>query len=135
MMKMTRRARLGDLERSIMDRLWALDTSDAGAALTVREIHDSISEERDIAYTTVMTVLDRLAKKKVVTRSRDGRAWQYSPVGSREEMTAASMRNTLESLDSGDRKAAMLHFIGGASKEEIADLQALLEAASPKSSG
>ncbi len=113
-----------------MDVLW-----DSDGDLSVREVHERLGEQRDLAYTTVMTVLDRLAKKKVVTRSRDGRAWQYSPVGSREEMTAASMRNTLESLDSGDRKAAMLHFIGGASKEEIADLQALLEAASPKSSG
>ncbi|NLG21939.1 MAG: BlaI/MecI/CopY family transcriptional regulator [Actinomycetales bacterium] len=123
-------ASLGDLERAVMDVLW-----DSDGDLSVREVHERLGEQRDLAYTTVMTVLDRLAKKKVVTRSRDGRAWQYSPVGSREEMTAASMRNTLESLDSGDRKAAMLHFIGGASKEEIADLQALLEAASPKSSG
>ena len=113
-----------------MDVLW-----DSDGDLSVREVHERLGEQRDLAYTTVMTVLDRLAKKKVVTRSRDGRAWQYSPVGSREEMTAASMRNTLETLDSDDRKAAMLHFIGGASKEEIADLQALLEAASPKSSG
>ena len=121
---------LGELERAVMDALWA-----SSQPQTVRQVHATLAESRSLAYTTVMTVLDRLAKKKVVTRSRDGRAWQYSPVGSREEMTAASMRNTLESLDSGDRKAAMLHFIGGASKEEIADLQALLEAASPKSSG
>lgn len=113
-----------------MDVLW-----DSDGDLSVREVHERLGTERDLAYTTVMTVLDRLAKKKVVTRTRDGRAWQYSPVGSREEMTAASMRSTLESLDSGDRKSAMLHFIGGASDEEIAELQALLDAASPKSSG
>lgn len=104
-----------------MDVLW-----DHDGALSVREVHELLGEDRDLAYTTVMTVLDRLAKKDVVTRSRDGRAWQYRPAGSREEMTAATMRNTLESLDSGDRKAAMLHFIGGASDQEIADLQALL---------
>ena len=35
--------------------------------------------EREIAYTTVMTVLDRIAKKDLVNRERDGRAWRYSP--------------------------------------------------------
>lgn len=113
-----------------MDVLW-----DGDGDLSVREVHEKLETGRDLAYTTVMTVLDRLAKKNVVTRTRDGRAWRYSPAGTREEMTAATMRNTLESLDTGDRKAAMLHFIGGASKQEIADLQALLDAASPKSSG
>lgn len=127
-MKMTRRARLGDLERSIMDRLWALDTSDAGAALTVREIHDSISEERDIAYTTVMTVLDRLAKKGLVTRERDGRAWRYQPVSTSEELTAHLLRDSLDHLESTDRRAAMMHFLDSASDEEIDDLKAALAA-------
>lgn len=113
-----------------MDVLW-----DADGAVSVREVHESLGQDRDLAYTTVMTVLDRLAKKKVVTRVRDGRAWQYSPAGSREEMTAATMRTTLESLDTDDRKAAMLHFLGGASEGEIADLQALLDEASHKSAG
>lgn len=87
-MKISRRARLGDLERAIMDRLWALDETDPTASLTVRDIHESISQERDIAYTTVMTVLDRLTKKGLVTRERDGRAWRYQPVSTSEEITA-----------------------------------------------
>lgn len=123
-------ASLGDLERAVMDVLW-----DSDGDMSVREVHERLALNRDLAYTTVMTVLDRLAKKKVVTRVRDGRAWQYSPTASREEMTAATMRNTLESLDTSDRKAAMLHFIGGASEQEISDLQALLGAAPPTSNG
>ena len=128
MMKLTRRARLGDLERSIMDRLWALDGSDPGAALTVREIHDSISKEREIAYTTVMTVLDRLAKKGLVTRERDGRAWRYQPVSTSEELTAHLLRDSLDHLESTDRRAAMMHFLDSASDEEIDDLKAALAA-------
>ena len=128
MMKLTRRARLGDLERSIMDRLWALDGSDPGAALTVREIHDSISEEREIAYTTVMTGLDRLAKKGLVTRERDGRAWRYQPVSTSEELTAHLLRDSLDHLESTDRRAAMMHFLDSASDEEIDDLKAALAA-------
>jgi predicted transcriptional regulator len=48
--------RLGDLERAIMDVLWESD-----APLTVREVSASLTE-RNLAHTTVMTVLDRLAK-------------------------------------------------------------------------
>lgn len=114
-------ASLGELERAVMDVLW-----DSAEDLSVRGVHERLAEDRDLAYTTVMTVLDRLAKKDVVTRVRDGRAWIYSPAGSREEMTAATMRSNLESLDSQDRKAAMLHFLGDASASEIEDLRAAL---------
>ena len=62
--------RLGDLERAIMDVLWDTDTS-----LTVREVSARLTE-RNLAHTTVMTVLDRLAKKGFARRERDGRAWR-----------------------------------------------------------
>ena len=59
--------RLGDLERAIMDILWG-----TGESLTVREVSAQLTE-RDLAHTTVMTVLDRLAKKGFARRERDGR--------------------------------------------------------------
>lgn len=45
--------------------------------LSVRDVHEGLHYPRDVAYTTVLTVLDRLAKKDVVLRERDGRAWLY----------------------------------------------------------
>ena len=125
-MKMTRRARLGDLERAIMDRLWAIDPPTPESAMSVREIHDSLSQERDIAYTTVMTVLDRLTKKGLVTRERDGRAWRYLPQSTSEELTAHLLRDSLDHIDTSDRRAAMLHFLDSASADEIDDLKAAL---------
>ena len=125
-MQITRRARLGDLERTIMDRLWAIDPVTPESALTVREIHERIAAEREIAYTTVMTVLDRLTKKGLVTRERDGRAWRYLPVSTSEELTADLLRDSLEHIESSDRRAAMLHFLDGASAEEIDDLKSAL---------
>ena len=83
--------RLGDLERVVMEHLW--EAAAAGGpgfdGATVREVHDRFDGEREIAYTTVMTVLDRLAKKGLVTRERDGRAWRYLPADTREALTAA----------------------------------------------
>ena len=62
--------RLGELERAIMDVLW-----DSVEPLTVRQVGLRLTN-RELAHTTVMTVLDRLAKKGFARRQRDGRAWR-----------------------------------------------------------
>nr|NLI50395.1 BlaI/MecI/CopY family transcriptional regulator [Propionibacterium sp.] len=63
---------LGDLEQHVMAVLWR-----AGRPLSVREVHEALHYSRTVAYTTVMTVLDRLAKKGVLERRLEGRAWLY----------------------------------------------------------
>ena len=98
-----------------MDRLWAAEQAQA---FTVREVHEALAAERDIAYTTVMTVLDRLAKKGLVAQERDGRAYRYRAAGSRGSMTADLMREALEEFGSGDRRTALVAFVGEASAEE-----------------
>ncbi|NAZ76397.1 MULTISPECIES: BlaI/MecI/CopY family transcriptional regulator [Kineococcus] len=115
---------LGELERDVMDRLWA-----AGTPLTVREVHEQLAEHRKIAYTTVMTVLDRLAKKHVVRQEREGRAFRYSPAASREQMVADLMLDALGGVPTvDDRQAALVHFIGGVSPAEAAALREALDA-------
>ncbi|GAB1691635.1 BlaI/MecI/CopY family transcriptional regulator [Krasilnikovia sp. M28-CT-15] len=115
-------AGLGDLEREVMTQLW-----DAGEPLTVRQVHERLSRERDLAYTTVMTVLDRLAKKGVVRQQRADRAYRYLPAQSREEMTAALMMDALSATPDGEpRDAALAHFLG---RLAPAKLTAALEAA------
>jgi predicted transcriptional regulator len=120
--------RLGDLERVVMEHLW--EAASTGGAdfegATVRQVHDRFEGEREIAYTTVMTVLDRLSKKSLVTRERDGRAWRYLPAATREALTAQTMRRTMTDMDLTDRRAALLHFLDGATTDEIADLKAAL---------
>lgn len=116
-------ADLGDLERSVMDAVWASPTP-----MLVRDILDVINEDRDLAYTTVMTVTDRLAKKGLLDRDRDGRAWRYSAAASKEELTADALRTTLDDLGGGQRQTVLMHFLDGASPQEVADLQAALNA-------
>jgi predicted transcriptional regulator len=88
---------------------------DRGEPCLVRDVVAALSE-RDLAYTTVMTVLDRLEKKDVVRRGRDGRAWRYEPTSSREEFVARLM---LDALDlTGDRSAALTHFAQSVGKPE-----------------
>lgn len=122
--------KLGDLERDVMTRLWA-----SPEALTVREVHDQISGQRDIAYTTVMTVLDRLAKKGVARQVRDGRAYRYTPAAAREQLVADLMHEALaDAGDGADRAAALVRFVDEATPDETAALRdalAALEARTP----
>lgn len=111
---------LGDLERSVMEELWRSDE-----ALSVREVHSRVTADRALAYTTVMTVLDRLAKKKVVERRRDGRAWIYRPAQSREQMVAEVMHSALTDAEDG-ASAALVAFVGRASDDEVALLRQAL---------
>ena len=82
---MARNASLGDLEQAVMDVLWSTDSG-----LTVREVLAGLTG-RDLAYTTVMTVLGRLAKKHVVVRQQHQRAWWYRPASSKARFLAGEM--------------------------------------------
>jgi predicted transcriptional regulator len=113
---------LGDLERDVMTQLW-----DAAEPLTVRQVHERLARDRDLAYTTVMTVLDRLAKKGVVLQEKADRAYRYAPAQTREEMTASVMLDALTA--GGDRDAALAYFVGQLPPEA---LRAAIEAASRK---
>jgi predicted transcriptional regulator len=116
-------SRMGDLERAVMEQLWAYDEQ---AWPTVREVHEALAADREIAYTTVMTVLDRLAKKGVVEQRREGRAYRYRASGSRGEMTADLMREALAEFAEDDRRDALVAFVGESSEEERAALRAAL---------
>lgn len=113
---------MGELEKAVMADLWVAD-----GPRTVREVHASLSAERSLAYTTVMTVLGRLAKKGVVHQERHGRAYRYSPVRNREEMTAELMLDALRTgSDLGNREAALQHFVGQVSPREAEAIRAVL---------
>lgn len=114
--------RLGDLEAEIMDRLWRWRRP-----ATVREIVDDINKDRPLAYTTVMTVTTILYDKGWLLRGKQGRAWMYTPVRSREEYAAALMEDGLGASE--DRPAALTHFVRQLSPDEIRALRTALRAA------
>ncbi|SNC64543.1 Predicted transcriptional regulator [Kytococcus aerolatus] len=116
---------LGDLEQAIMNHLWDTPTAQ-GEGVTVREVHDTLGAAREIAYTTVMTVMDRLSRKGFLTREKAGRAYVYQPATSREGFAARIMRETLGDLRPQDRKAAVLAFVDDAGDEDIDALREAL---------
>ncbi len=102
-----------------MDVLWESDSS-----LTVREVSARLPD-RSLAHTTVMTVLDRLAKKGFARRQRDGRAWRYCPSATREAYVAELMLTALD--QTGDRTAALTRFARSVSGVEAEALRDALE--------
>ncbi|MDH6246565.1 BlaI/MecI/CopY family transcriptional regulator [Mycobacterium sp. OTB74] len=104
---MAKLTRLGELEREVMDHLWS-----SHEPQTVRQVHEALAARRDLAYTTIMTVLQRLAKKNLVVQHRDDRAHRYAPTHGRDELVAGLMVDALDqAADSGSRVAALVHFV------------------------
>jgi predicted transcriptional regulator len=95
-----------------MEIVWS-----AGGPITVRAVHEQLNESRAqrLAYTTVMTVMSRLAEKDVLARRRDGRGYVYEAKAA--DPAAIAVRSVMR--DHGD--AAMAHFV----EETRADPQAL----------
>ncbi|MEU4523778.1 BlaI/MecI/CopY family transcriptional regulator [Amycolatopsis sp. NPDC024027] len=110
--------KLGELERAVMDALWA-----RSGPVSVRAVHEALAD-RGLAYTTVMTVLSRLADKGFLRRERDRRAWLYAPAASRDQYVAELMFEALG--ETGDRDGALTHFAQAVSAEEAAVLRRAL---------
>jgi predicted transcriptional regulator len=115
----------GELEAVIMDRLW-----ERGSPALVREVLDDLREDRPLAYTTVMTVMENLHRKGWLHRHREGRAWRYEPTGSRSGYTAALMSDALAT--STDRRTALAHFALQISPHDAELLQQALDQAHPR---
>ncbi|MGY1601551.1 BlaI/MecI/CopY family transcriptional regulator [Geodermatophilus sp. SYSU D00815] len=110
-------ASLGDLERAVMERLWAADGP--VAATTLR---DELAD-RGLALTTVHTVLTRLEQKGFVVHD-DARPRRFAPRASREEHAAELMHEVLG--QSADRQAVLARFVGTVSEDEAQLLRELL---------
>jgi len=119
---MAKMTRLGELEREVMDHLWS-----APEPQTVRQVHEALAARRDLAYTTIMTVLQRLAKKNLVVQHRDDRAHRYAPTNGRDELVAGLMVDALDqAADSGSRQAALVHFVERVGVDEARALRRAL---------
>ncbi len=94
----------GELEARVMEILWS-----RGGWLTPGDVHEQLSEQRNLAYTTVMTILVRLWRKGRLDRQRDGRAYAYYPLQTREEYAATRMEQVL--LAAVDRPVTLAYFV------------------------
>lgn len=108
---------LGELEDAVMTRVWQWNRP-----VTVREVLEDLQQERSIAYTTVMTVMDNLHQKGWVRREVEGRAYRYTAVSTRAAYSAALMNEAWSQSD--NPAAALVAFFGMMSPEQREALQA-----------
>jgi len=119
-------ARLGELERKVMDVLW----ESMGSEKTVRQVAEELPSH---AYTTILTVLDRLQRKDMVRRTKDGRAHRYAATASREAYTAELM---LEALGAApDRDAVLVRFAEVVTSSEASVLRHALDGVAEEPTG
>ena len=83
-------SRLGTLERDVMAVVWK------AGEINVREACELL--ESPVAYTTVMTTMDRLFKKRLLGRRKVGRAFVYGATATRDEMEGAVANELVQSL-------------------------------------
>ncbi|MER7913456.1 MULTISPECIES: BlaI/MecI/CopY family transcriptional regulator [unclassified Streptomyces] len=102
---------LGELEDAVMTRVWQWNRP-----VTVREVLEDLQQERSIAYTTVMTVMDNLHQKGWVRREVEGRAYRYTAVSTRAAYAAALMNEAWSRSD--NPAAALVAFFGMMSPDQ-----------------
>jgi predicted transcriptional regulator len=105
---------LAPLELECLSVLWPLGES------TVREIHGALAATRPRAYTTVMTIMDRLAQKGIVTRYKSGRAFRYRANLSAEEARLKAVEKIVEGFFDGSSDALAAHLSALASQGDAA---------------
>ena len=86
---------LGDLEAEIMELVWSRPS---GQGVTVREIFEELYERRRLAYTTVMSTMARLAKKRLLRAEKVDQAYVYYPTATQEEFVSRFVGRILENL-------------------------------------
>lgn len=83
---------LGPLEAKIMEILWEKNY------LSVKQVHFSFAETERPAYTTVMTIMNRLADKEVLTKTKKGRQYLYSPILDKKKFISNKLNTINKSL-------------------------------------
>jgi len=97
---------LAPLELECMNTLWPMGEA------TVREIRDQLAPRRSRAYTTIMTIMDRLARKGVVERRKVGRAYVYRARLAAEDARTQALAQIVNNFFGGSKDALLAHLRG-----------------------
>lgn len=104
---------LGPLEAEVMRVLW-----DKGAPAQVADVHETLQATREIAYTTVMTVMTRLTGRGLLRRAKEGRAYVYTPAVRREELAGSTLQEWAQRYWGGKVMPAISMLLG---RERLSD--------------
>lgn len=110
---------LGELETAVLERIWGREN------VAVRDVFNELQQERDIAYTTVMTTMDRLWRKGLLSRVKDRNAYLYSPVYSKKRLVQNYINQVLDSILPDITEPSLAHFVSNLEKVNPALLSEL----------
>ncbi len=113
---------LGPLETEIMQILWEDERS------TVKKVHRKLAQQREIAYTTVMTTMSRLAEKGVLNRHREGLAYVYTPAITEEDFVTMVVQQVLDGLLDDYSDTAIDYMVDYLAKRNPSELRRLQRA-------
>lgn len=111
----------GALQEQIMRALWRLGEGRVG------EVRSALPNRYRSAYTTVQTVLNRLAERGLLARERAGNAIVYKPKVSEAEYLSGSLDRALDGISGEAKLAAIAHLVGGLDKRDQREIQAMAE--------
>ena len=109
----------GPLEADIMEVLWQKNPA------TPSEVREALAPGRNLAYTTVMTVLGRLHEKGFLSREKEGRAFSYTPNRSKVELLRERASSAIRALSKAGPAPALSYFVDAASSLDADQLAAL----------
>ena len=96
---------LGELEAAVMQIIWQ------SGEVTVRDVREALQSKRPLAYTTVMTIMGRLAQKGILTVRKQGKAYYYRPVGTLDEFVAQRAQRAVQDVLASFGDVAMAYFL------------------------
>ncbi len=104
-MKLAKKNNLGPLEHKIMEIVWKQQEA------TVYSVVEALEQEKCLAYTTVMTVMSRLAKKGILSREKKGKTYIYSPKQSKEKFIHQLVKSTINRMIDSFGEEAIVAFV------------------------
>lgn len=115
---------LGELELYLMERVWAWPQA---YPLTVKELHEAASAERQLAYTSVLSTMGNLVKKGALRVEKSSFAHRYWPACTREEYEQNVLGNVIGRFVKDFSQPAIQHLVGSLEAEDPQLLDALYE--------
>jgi BlaI family transcriptional regulator, penicillinase repressor len=114
---------LGDLQKAVMEIVWELGEA------TVNQVRDKLTRRKPLAYTTVLSVMQKLDKAGWLAHREEGRAYVYRPTRSRQEAGRRSLRQFINRVWAGDPIAAFQHLLDDhdLSAEDLAALRKMID--------
>jgi len=109
----------GELQGQIMAALWRIEHG------SVDQVRAALPARYRGAYTTIQTVLNRLAERGLLSRARHGKAMLYTPSVSEAQYLSGAIERTLGAASAGARQIALAQLIGDLSSDELAEVQRL----------